>query len=71
MAEKEQRITLMSTEQAAEYLNLSRATLERNRMIGEPPVFVKFSRSVRYRLQDLNDLIEKRIRKSTSDTGNK
>lgn len=63
---------LLTTIQAAGYLNLSKAFLERDRWAGAKVPFIKIStRAVRYRLQDLEKYIESRIRKSTSDLGPK
>lgn len=64
--------TLLNTAQAARYLGLSKAFLERDRWAGAKVPFIKIgSRAVRYRLQDLERYIESCIRKSTSDTGRK
>lgn len=61
---------LLKTIQAAEYLGLSKAFLERDRWAGAKVPFIKIGdRAVRYRLEDLNAYIESRTRKSTSDTG--
>ena len=62
--------TLLNTTQAAHYLGLSKAFLERDRWAGAKVPFIKIgSRAVRYRLQDLEKYIESCIRKSTSDRG--
>jgi len=67
-----QTTTLLNTAQAALYLGLSKAFLERDRWAGAKVPFIKIgSRAVRYRLQDLERYIESCIRKSTSDTGRK
>lgn len=61
---------LLNTTQAARYLGLSKAFLERDRWAGAKVQFIKIStRAVRYRQQDLDDYIQSRVRKSTSDTG--
>lgn len=61
---------LLKTKQAAEYLGLSKAFLERDRWAGAKVPFIKIGdRAVRYRIDDLNTYIESRTRKSTSDTG--
>lgn len=61
---------LLNTKEAANYLSLSKAFLERDRWAGAKVPFIKISeRAVRYRLQDLEKYIESRIRKSTSDIG--
>lgn len=62
--------TLLNTTQAARYLGLSKAFLERDRWAGAKVPFIKIStRAVRYRVQDLDAYIQSRIRRSTSDTG--
>jgi predicted DNA-binding transcriptional regulator AlpA len=67
-----QTTTLLNTTQAARYLGLSKAFLERDRWAGAKVPFIKIgSRAVRYRLQDLEKYIESCVRKSTSDTGRK
>ena len=61
---------LLKTLEAASYLGLSKAFLERDRWAGAKVPFIKISeRAVRYRLQDLEKYIESRMRKSTSDSG--
>lgn len=63
-------MSLLTTADAAKYLGVSKAFLERDRWAGARVPFVKIgSRAVRYRLEDLVDFIESRIRSSTSDTG--
>ncbi|PHS30660.1 MAG: DNA-binding protein [Methylophaga sp.] len=58
---------LLNTKQAANYLSVSNAFLERDRWAGARIPFVKIgSRSVRYRLSDLDAYIESSIRTSTS-----
>lgn len=61
---------LLNTKQAAQFLGLSKAFLERDRWAGAKVPFIKIGdRAVRYRLEDLHAYIESRTRKSTSDTG--
>ena len=63
---------LLSTKEAAAYLGVSEAFLERDRWAGARVQYIKIgARAVRYRLQDLEHYIESCIRKSTSDTGRK
>ena len=58
---------LLTTAEAAEFLGVSKAFLERDRWAGARVPFIKVgSRAVRYRLSDLNDYIEKQVRLSTS-----
>lgn len=61
---------LLNTLQAAQFLGLSKAFLERDRWAGAKVPFIKVgSRAVRYRLEDLQAYIQSRTRVSTSDTG--
>jgi excisionase family DNA binding protein len=58
----------MTTKQAAELLRLSKRTLERLRVAGNGPPFVKpSSRAVRYRLEDLQAWCSGRVVRSTSE----
>lgn len=60
---------LLSTTQAADYLGVSKAFLERDRWAGARIPFIKIgSRAVRYREIDLIDYIEQQVRHSTSQT---
>jgi excisionase family DNA binding protein len=59
--------TLFNTKQAAEYLSVSAAFLERDRWAGARIPFIKVgSRAVRYRQSDLDAFIESSLRTSTS-----
>ncbi|WP_417538687.1 helix-turn-helix transcriptional regulator [Marinobacter sp.] len=59
--------TLLNTKQAAEFLGVSCAFLERDRCYTGRIRFIKVgSRAVRYRPDDLNQFIENQIRTSTS-----
>jgi len=59
---------LLSTKQAAKYLSVSAAFLERDRWAGARIPFIKLgSRSIRYRQADLDALIEQQVRYSTSE----
>lgn len=61
---------LLNTTQAAQFLGLSKAFLERDRWAGAKVPFIKISdRAVRYRLEDLENYIQSRVRRSTSDSG--
>jgi excisionase family DNA binding protein len=55
-----------TTNQAAEYLNLSPKTLTNWRWAGYGPVFVKLGNSVRYRKSDLDRFAEACTLASTS-----
>lgn len=62
--------TLLTTLEAAKYLGVSKAFLERDRWAGARIPFIKVgARAVRYRLADLNAYVERQLRQSTSDTG--
>lgn len=61
---------LFNTTQAAEYIGLSKAFLERDRWAGARIPFIKVgSRAVRYRVSDLENYLTSRLRRSTSDPG--
>ena len=61
---------LLTNKEAAEYLKISVAFLDRDRWAGAKIPFVKLgTRSIRYRKKDLDDYIKSKIRQSTSDTG--
>lgn len=61
---------LLNTQQAAQYLGVSKAFLERDRWAGARIPFIKVgSRAVRYRQSDLDDFLDSRVRRSTSDAG--
>jgi len=55
--------------EAAACLGLSTRTLERYRVSGDGPVFVKLGGKVRYLREDLDAWVRSRRRKSTSDDG--
>lgn len=57
---------LFKTREAAEYLRLSKPTLERFRVSGGGPVFAKLGGAVRYRQSDLDAWLESRLASSTS-----
>ncbi len=58
---------LLNTIQAAKFLGLSKAFLERDRWAGAKVPFIKIGdRAVRYRIKDLESYIESRYRTSTS-----
>lgn len=61
--------TLFNTKQAAEYLSVSAAFLERDRWAGARIPFIKVgSRAVRYRQSDLDAFIESSLKTSTSQS---
>jgi hypothetical protein len=58
---------LLNQSEAARMLRLSARTMERLRVSGSGPLYVKCGRSVRYRQCDLETWIAARIVGSTSD----
>lgn len=61
----------MSQDPAAEFLQLSPRTLERLRVEGRGPAFLKFGSRVMYSREDLVKWAEAQRRASTSDPGPK
>ena len=61
---------LIDEEAAADFLGLTKRTMQSKRQRGDGPRFVRLSsRCIRYRRVDLREHTEKRLRTSTSDTG--
>lgn len=59
---------LLTTKQAANYLGVSAAFLERDRWAGAKIAFRRIgTRLVRYHLDDLNQYLSSQIKHSTSD----
>jgi hypothetical protein len=52
---------------AARYLNIPKSTLDKSRLRGDGPRYVKFRRVVLYRLSDLDDWLARKTRRSTSE----
>lgn len=61
--------TLLKTREAARRVALSPRTLERLRVTGGGPEFVKMGHAVRYSVPKLKKWLKKCNRKSTSDDG--
>jgi excisionase family DNA binding protein len=59
-------LRLLTQRETAAALRLSERTLERLRLTGGGPVYVKCGRSVRYRESDLEEWIAERVVSSTS-----
>jgi hypothetical protein len=59
--------TLLTQREAAMSLRLSVRTLERMRVTGNGPRFVKCNRSIRYQQGDLDAWIASRVVRSTSE----
>lgn len=60
---------ILNTREAAAYVRLGKPTMERFRISGAGPVFVKLGGAVRYRKSDLDSWIETRRVRSTSEGG--
>lgn len=58
---------LLTPREAAERLRCSERKLERHRLAGDGPPFVKFGAAVRYPLDELNAWLAAHLRHSTSD----
>ena len=63
------RNDLMTTEETALYVRLSPRTLERYRVTGQGPTYLKNGRRAFYRQADLDQWLENNRRRSTSDPG--
>lgn len=59
---------ILDTKEAAMYVRLGKPTLERLRLKGDGPKFCKLGSAVRYRQTDLDDWLESRLVRSTSET---
>ncbi len=57
---------LLTTQEAADLLSLKKGTLEIWRWSGKGPNFLKLGRACRYRLEDLQQFMQKATRTSTS-----
>lgn len=57
---------ILNTREAASYVRLGKPTLERFRVSGDGPVFLKLGSAVRYRRSDLDDWLNGRRVRSTS-----
>ena len=60
-------IEVLTTIEAAQYVRLGKATLERFRLTGEGPAYCKLGGAVRYRRCDLDEWLKTRLISSTSD----
>lgn len=60
-------IALLTTPEAATFLNIKPSTLEQQRWNGTGPKFVKIGRNCRYRLSDLQEYVNERVFSSTSE----
>lgn len=57
----------LDTPAAGERVGLAGSTLEKLRMTGRGPRYVKLGRSVRYRPRDLDEWVAARVRERTAD----
>lgn len=61
---------LLTTKEAARFLAVSQAFLERDRWAGAKIPFIKIGdRAVRYRQADLSAFLDSRVRTSTTNAG--
>jgi Helix-turn-helix domain len=60
---------LLSQKSAAKLLGISARTLERHRITGIGPRYVRLGRLIRYREEDLVTFVDGNLRGSTSDQG--
>lgn len=58
---------IITTKEAADYVRLGKPTLERFRISGNGPAYVKLGGAVRYRKADLDSWLESRLTHSTSE----
>lgn len=57
---------VLTERETAEYLNISHRTLQKLRVVGGGPQYVKIGRSVRYRAADLDAFLTAGERQNTS-----
>ena len=57
------------TKQAADYIGSTKSTLEKKRLTGDGPPFIKIGRTVVYDVADLDAYLAENRRRSTSDPG--
>lgn len=58
---------ILDTTQGAAEAHLSPSTMNKKRLDGSGPVFLKIGRAVRYRRRDIRAWLEKQTRNSTSE----
>jgi len=63
----ESKSNFLKRQDAANYLNVKKSSLEAWAVRGGGPAFVKFGRAVRYRISDLEKFVEERTRQNTSE----
>ena len=62
-------MTVVNNSDAARHLGLSESTLNKLRLTGAGPVYIKLGRRVLYNVMDLDQWLERHRRTSTSDQG--
>jgi predicted DNA-binding transcriptional regulator AlpA len=62
-------IVLLTPRETAKHLRCSERKLERHRLVGDGPPFVKIGAAIRYPLSELEKWLAERIQRSTSETG--
>ena len=60
---------ILNTKQASKYLGLSDSYVEKMRVRGGGPIFKKIGRCVRYSTRDLDEFLDQKTLRSTSDRG--
>jgi predicted DNA-binding transcriptional regulator AlpA len=61
-------IVLLTPRETAEHLRCSERKLERHRLVGDGPPFVKIGTAIRYPLSELEKWLAERTQRSTSET---
>lgn len=62
---------LLTQKDVAKIYGLSIAWMERARWEGTGPRYIKFGHAVRYRFEDVQEYLDKRLTTSTSEAGGK
>ncbi|TPI50232.1 helix-turn-helix domain-containing protein [Mesorhizobium sp. B2-9-1] len=62
-------LRLLKTEETADFVGLSRRTLEKHRTYGTGPVYRKLGGRVVYAVADLQEWADRGLKSSTSDPG--
>lgn len=63
----ETTLEILNTQEAAKYVRLGKPTLERFRISGGGPRYCELGGAVRYRKSDLDEWLEARLVRSTSE----
>ena len=70
MRETQEQKRYFKTKEAAEYLGFSKSTLEKLRLTGDGPTFIKRGRAVIYDIDDMNAYMASNRIRSTSEIRN-